>query len=104
MNAILSWTPFVALGRLTYAAYLSHLYFIGWFKGTRKAGESIDLPMQVFTFIGYHVCGHIAGYFLSMTFEVPFIRLEKFVFPAPGGKQRVSASSKKSKELKEVAN
>jgi peptidoglycan/LPS O-acetylase OafA/YrhL len=102
VDYILSWAPFASLGRLTYAAYLTHLFFIGWYKGTRKAGEYIDLPMQVFTFVGYHICGHLAGYLFSMVFEVPFMRLEKIVLPFDGNaRASPTQNNKKAVEANE---
>lgn len=83
INKVLSWRAFVPLSRLTYLVYLVHPLLILW--------HTAYLKKPFYTtqfFVGYVYLGHVfsaycLSFSLSLTFESPFILLERILMGKP---------------------
>ncbi|XP_059140219.1 nose resistant to fluoxetine protein 6-like isoform X2 [Physella acuta] len=77
VNAILSWPPFVVLGRLTYMAYLIHpCLMIAYFANMESPYYTIDTSIAI-SFLGILVVVNMASFVLMLALESPMISLEK---------------------------
>ncbi|XP_033733258.1 nose resistant to fluoxetine protein 6-like [Pecten maximus] len=87
VNTILSWKPFVPLGRLTYCAYLVHMIIM--LMNLMSAREYIYATDKafIFLFLGYMVMSYMAAFVLSLAFEAPMMALEKVIFRRGGGRK-----------------
>ncbi|KAL4234454.1 hypothetical protein ACF0H5_006100 [Mactra antiquata] len=80
INQVLSWSPFIPLGRLTYCAYLIHPLVMEIYY------ESKDQPIYfsefetVYMFLGNMVLSYGAAFVVSLVFESPMMGLEKAIF------------------------
>ncbi|KAK3088547.1 hypothetical protein FSP39_020450 [Pinctada imbricata] len=80
INTLLSWSAFVPLSRLTFAAYLVHPIIMEVYSGSlRYPMELTDLTF-IFLFFGYLVSSLAAAFILSLAFESPMMGLEKVIF------------------------
>ncbi|XP_076352224.1 nose resistant to fluoxetine protein 6-like isoform X2 [Tachypleus tridentatus] len=83
VNALLSWQPFIVLGRLTYMAYLVHSLVIFIVVGSTKERRLFSHFELVCSFIVYLVISTAISLLLHLVFESPFIKLEQCIFPQP---------------------
>ncbi|XP_013785865.1 nose resistant to fluoxetine protein 6-like [Limulus polyphemus] len=97
VNALLSWEPFIVLGRLTYTSYLIHPLVIYVRSGTVREGQFFSHFEQVCRFLIYLVLSMCLASVLHLIFEVPFMKLERFLLPQPTP-SKSSWSSRKQKE------
>ncbi|XP_069119737.1 nose resistant to fluoxetine protein 6-like [Argopecten irradians] len=81
VNTLLSWKAFVPLSRLSYAAYLIHLVFIGVIVSTAQYPTYTTIINQVVFFLGILVITFLGSFVVSLAFESPMMGLEKVVFP-----------------------
>ncbi len=79
INKFLSWKVFIPLSRLTYSVYLTHVWIVWYYWGSRR--DIIDLNdfsfVTLFSFI-IIMCFLFAAIF-SLLFESPFIALQKYL-------------------------
>ncbi|OWF53373.1 O-acyltransferase like protein-like [Mizuhopecten yessoensis] len=80
INTILSWSPFVPLGRLTYCAYLVHpIIIFVYIRSLRQAVYATDFVM-IYQFLGHLVTAYGVAFVVSLTFESPMMGLERAIF------------------------
>ncbi|BFZ20625.1 hypothetical protein BsWGS_23663 [Bradybaena similaris] len=84
VNRILSWSPFVTLGRLTYMAYLIHpCLLLVYYQNQETLYYLSNINLTV-TFCGMVVITNMAAFVLMLAFESPWIGLEKtFIHKKP---------------------
>jgi peptidoglycan/LPS O-acetylase OafA/YrhL len=77
INKILSSNIFIPLSRLTYSVYLTHVWVIWIYVGSRR--ERIDTNQSEVLFIFLHniVIAYFVGFLFSLLFEMPIIKLQK---------------------------
>ncbi|KAK0053757.1 nose resistant to fluoxetine protein 6 [Biomphalaria pfeifferi] len=77
VNSLLSWSPFVVLGRLTFVAYLIHpcVYSV-YYQNRDQLFQITDTSIAV-TFCGLLVCTYLVSFILMLLFESPMIGLER---------------------------
>jgi peptidoglycan/LPS O-acetylase OafA/YrhL len=77
INKIFSSNIFVPLSRLTYSVYLTHVWVIWLYVGSRR--ERIDTNQSEVFFIFLHniVIAYFVGFLFSLLFEMPIIKLQK---------------------------
>ncbi|CAG0891484.1 unnamed protein product [Darwinula stevensoni] len=79
IDALLSWKAFIPLGRLTYSAYLTHVYILPWFWWSTKTSIT---ALQVIDFLATVIIIHATAFILTLIGESPILVLEKtFLFP-----------------------
>ncbi|XP_060063191.1 O-acyltransferase like protein-like [Ylistrum balloti] len=80
VNTILSWKPFIPLGRLTYCAYLCHMIII--YMNLLSARQHLYATDKnfIYLFLGYMVMSYMVAFVLSLAFEAPMMALEKAIF------------------------
>ncbi|XP_013404082.1 nose resistant to fluoxetine protein 6 [Lingula anatina] len=80
INTILSWSPWVPLGRLTYAVYLVHSYIqVVYVWGGRTTNITVSDFSQTIFFTAFLVLSYVAGLVASLLFEVPMLGVEKIL-------------------------
>ncbi|CAL1546946.1 unnamed protein product [Lymnaea stagnalis] len=77
VNTLLSWSPFVTLGRLTYMAYLIHPCLIYVYYQNLEQLYYLSDSSIVITFCGLLLCTYLISFVLMLAFESPMIGLEK---------------------------
>ncbi|XP_045192779.2 nose resistant to fluoxetine protein 6-like [Mercenaria mercenaria] len=80
INDILSWSPYVPLGRLTYCAYLLHPLVMMMFYENRMQPVYFTDYDTVYYFLGNLVLSYGAAFVISLFFESPMMGLEKAIF------------------------
>lgn len=80
VNDILSWSPFVPLGRLTYCAYLLHPFVMLIYYENRMHALYFTDYDTVYMFLGNLVLSYGAAFVISLFFESPTMGLEKAIF------------------------
>ncbi|XP_076319637.1 nose resistant to fluoxetine protein 6-like [Tachypleus tridentatus] len=98
VNALLSWKPFIVLGRLTYMTYLIHPLIIYIRVGTVRENQFFSHFEQVCRFLTYLVLSMNVASFLHLVFEVPFTKLERFLLPQPKNQKSLQNSVKQKEE------
>jgi peptidoglycan/LPS O-acetylase OafA/YrhL len=95
VNSFLSAKVFVPLSRLTYSVYLTHVWIIWLFIGSRR--ERIDTNEKDIFLIYLHnlVLAYLIGFVFSVLFEMPIFRMQKRFF------NRFFAEEPELEELKE---
>lgn len=79
INTVLSWKAFVPLSRLTYLVYLFHPLLILWHTAYLKKPFYTTQFFTGYLFIGHFFCSYCLSFSLSLTFESPFILLERIL-------------------------
>ncbi|XP_076320938.1 O-acyltransferase like protein-like [Tachypleus tridentatus] len=100
VNALLSWKPFIVLGRLSYLCYLIHPVIIYVRAGTVRESQFFSHFEQVCRFISYIVLSMGLASVLYLIFEAPFVKLERFILP----QSTLSKSSRSASDKKEENN
>ncbi|BFZ20623.1 hypothetical protein BsWGS_23662 [Bradybaena similaris] len=77
VNSILSWSPFVVLGRLTYVSYLIHPYVLYIYFQNQERLYYVNDTNMVVSFCGIIVLTNMFAFVLMLAFESPWIGLEK---------------------------
>ena len=77
VNKFLSWKVFIPLSRLTYCAYLVHPCVMMFMYQSRETNFIADDPLIIYLFIGHVVVSYSLAFVTSLTFESPFMGLEK---------------------------
>uniref|UniRef100_A0A0B6ZGH0 Acyltransferase 3 domain-containing protein n=1 Tax=Arion vulgaris TaxID=1028688 RepID=A0A0B6ZGH0_9EUPU len=86
VNTILSWSPFVVLGRFTYMAYLVHPALIyAYFQNQEQLFYVTDTSVVV-SYCGLVVVVNMFAFVLMLALESPWIGLER-VFIHKKGKE-----------------
>lgn len=80
VNDVLSWSPYVPLGRLTYCAYLLHPLVMSKYYENRMQPLYFTDYDTVYLFLGNLVLSYGAAFVVSLFFESPMMGLEKAVF------------------------
>ncbi|XP_021346865.1 nose resistant to fluoxetine protein 6-like [Mizuhopecten yessoensis] len=79
INTILSWSPFVPLGRLTYCAYLVHpLVMYAYYSSLRQGIYGTDFNI-IYLFMGHLVISYMVAFVISLAFESPMMALERTI-------------------------
>ncbi|XP_033763774.1 nose resistant to fluoxetine protein 6-like [Pecten maximus] len=77
VNTLLSWSPFVPLGRLTYCAYLVHpIVMTIYYRTLRQTVYATDFVI-IYLFMGHLVISYLVAFLTSLAFESPMMGLEK---------------------------
>ncbi|XP_045192777.2 O-acyltransferase like protein-like [Mercenaria mercenaria] len=80
INELLSWSPFVPLGRLTYCAYLLHPFVMAYYYETSPKPVYFSDYGIIYLFLGNLVLSYGAAFMVSLFFESPMMGLEKALF------------------------
>ncbi|KAH9495529.1 hypothetical protein Btru_013512 [Bulinus truncatus] len=80
VNTILSWSPLVPLGRLTYMAYLIHPCLIRVYYGNHEVPFYLNDTNLVVSYLGITVFTYMTAFVLNLALESPMIALEKIMF------------------------
>ncbi|XP_043218920.1 nose resistant to fluoxetine protein 6-like [Amphibalanus amphitrite] len=80
INTFLSYPGFIPLSRLTYAGYLIHINVLLLVEGSVKSTVYLDSYRYTYRLLAHVIVTFAAAMLLSLTFEVPFINLEKIMF------------------------
>ncbi|BFZ06005.1 hypothetical protein BsWGS_09044 [Bradybaena similaris] len=81
VNALLSWSPFVFLGRLTYMSYLIHPTVIYVYAQNLDQMYYLNDTNMVISFLGVFMFTSLVSFVLVLGFESPMIGLEKVFLP-----------------------
>ncbi|XP_059140168.1 nose resistant to fluoxetine protein 6-like [Physella acuta] len=79
VNVLLSWSPFVLLGRLTYMAYLIHPCVIEVYAGNFESLFFIDETNIAISYMGILFFTYMAAFVLMLGLESPMIGIEKIL-------------------------
>ncbi|XP_060080526.1 nose resistant to fluoxetine protein 6-like [Ylistrum balloti] len=80
INTILSWSPFIPLGRLSYCAYLVHpIVIFVYMRSLKQTVYATDFVM-IYLFLGHLVTSYAVAFVVSLAFESPMMGLEKAIF------------------------
>ncbi|CAC5405309.1 unnamed protein product [Mytilus coruscus] len=79
VNKILSWRGLVPLSRLAYAVYLIHPIVMMTHFFSRRTLFYLDDFNVVYLYIGHIVVTFMVAFVASITFEAPFLSLEKII-------------------------
>ncbi|XP_055898311.1 nose resistant to fluoxetine protein 6-like isoform X3 [Biomphalaria glabrata] len=79
VNKLLSWSPFIPLGRLTYMAYLIHPCLIKVYYGNHEVPFYLSDINLVVTYLGILVMTYMISFVLNLALESPMIGLEKIL-------------------------
>ena len=80
IDTFLSYPGFIPLSRLTYAGYLIHINILLLIECSVKSTVYLDSYRLTYRLLGHTVVTFAAAMLLSLTFEAPFINLEKIMF------------------------
>ncbi|KAK0053766.1 nose resistant to fluoxetine protein 6 [Biomphalaria pfeifferi] len=81
VNVLLSWSPFVALSRLTYMAYLIHPTVMYIYFGNQETLYTLNDTNIVISYLGILLFTYLASFVLMLAIESPMIGLEKALLP-----------------------
>lgn len=79
INKVLSWKAFVPLSRLTFLVYLVHPLLILWHTAYLKKPFYTTQFFTGYLFLGHFFSAYCLSFSLSLTFESPFILLERMI-------------------------
>lgn len=83
INQVLSWRAFVPLSRLTYLVYLVHPLLILWHTAYLKKPFYTTQFFVGYVYLGHLFSAYCLSFSLSLTFESPFILLERILMGKP---------------------
>ncbi|XP_069120101.1 O-acyltransferase like protein-like [Argopecten irradians] len=95
VNTILSWKPFIPLGRLTYCAYLIHMLIMMMNLLSLREHVFASDTAFIYLFLGYMIMSYMVAFVLSLAFEAPMMALEKVIFRRGGQRKNAKAKPKK---------
>lgn len=79
INTILSWKAFIPLSRLTFLVYLVHPLLILWHTAYLKKPYYTTQFFTGYVYIGHLFASYCLSFSLTLTFESPFILLERII-------------------------
>ncbi len=79
VNKFLSWKAYIPLSRLTYSVYLTHVWIIWKFWGSRRDSMDINNISILSVILGVLLMSYIIGAIFSLLFESPFLKLQKYL-------------------------
>lgn len=79
INDVLSWSPFIPLGRMTYCAYLIHPFVIMFYHENRMKETYFTDYDSIYFFLGNLVLSYGLAFVTSLFFESPMMGIEKAV-------------------------
>ncbi|XP_077989869.1 nose resistant to fluoxetine protein 6-like [Glandiceps talaboti] len=80
VNVLLSWNAWIPLARLTYCAYLIHIFVMFLYNGNiRELIHYTDIT-TTYIFIANVVVSYLCAFVYSLAIESPMIGLEKLIF------------------------
>ena len=77
LNDWLSSKIFIPLSRLTYSVYLTHVWIIWLFVGTRRERIDTEWTEVLFVFLHNLIISYVIGFIFALVFELPVLRLQK---------------------------
>nr|CAH0109342.1 unnamed protein product [Daphnia galeata] len=80
LNRILSWKGFLPLSRLTYCVYLIHFDYVLIYYSALRKRFYYRMFEEFITLFGIFFYLFALAFFISVSLEVPFLRLEKLIF------------------------
>ncbi|KAK3732205.1 hypothetical protein RRG08_026587 [Elysia crispata] len=81
VNTFLSWSPFVVLSKLTYMAYLVHIYLINIYYGNQQTLVHMTSFNFAIIYMSILVATYAVSFVLMLALESPMIGLEKVFLP-----------------------
>jgi peptidoglycan/LPS O-acetylase OafA/YrhL len=88
VNKILSWKPFMPLGRLSFCTYLASLEIQMMYSSRVKQSLIYDPFTQTNIFFSHLTLSLFVGFVLTILLESPFMQLEKLAFGRLGEEKR----------------
>ncbi|XP_070565056.1 nose resistant to fluoxetine protein 6-like [Ptychodera flava] len=79
INTILAWKAWIPISRLTYAAYLSHLYVMFVYMSYLERLIHLTDLQQIYLYIAGLVISYCVSFVISLMTEAPMMRLEKIL-------------------------
>ncbi|XP_021346852.1 nose resistant to fluoxetine protein 6-like isoform X1 [Mizuhopecten yessoensis] len=79
VNTLLSWSPFVPLGRLSYCVYLVHPLVINAYYMSRRQGVYGTDAEVIYIFLGNLIMSYMVAIVLCLAVESPLMALEKTI-------------------------
>jgi peptidoglycan/LPS O-acetylase OafA/YrhL len=79
VNRLLSSKVFIPLSRATYSIYLTHVWIVWTFWGSKRELVDMGTYQMVLLFLGVITMAFITGAIFSLLFESPFFTLQKFL-------------------------
>ncbi|XP_064458369.1 nose resistant to fluoxetine protein 6-like [Ornithodoros turicata] len=104
INTILSWKAFIPLSRLTFLVYLAHPLLILWHTAYLKKPYYTTQFFTGYLFIGHLFVSYCLSFSLTLTFESPFILLERIITSKLGLSHAATSTSPKTIDLNTVGD
>jgi len=79
INKFLSWKAFVPLSRLTYSVYLTHVWIVWYYWGSKRDLFDLNTISFLCLFTSVILTSYILGAIFSLLFESPFFVLQKYL-------------------------
>lgn len=96
INQFLSWSPFVPLGRLTFAIYLVSMHLQFLFHLQNRQPIYFSNYHMVNLFFGHLVMSCLVALVCTLLVEAPFMQLLKLVMPGSGKKSGANPNKENS--------
>ncbi|XP_037084155.1 nose resistant to fluoxetine protein 6-like [Pollicipes pollicipes] len=103
INTFLSYPGFVPLSRLTYAGYLIHINVLYFGIFSSKGVLYYDGLRLVYWVLSQVIVTFAFAYAFSMTFEAPFVALEKVMFSTPPPRHESHTDARAKQERVDAA-
>ncbi|GIY48242.1 nose resistant to fluoxetine protein 6 [Caerostris extrusa] len=100
INRILSWKFWVPMARLSYVFYLLHPLVIWVHEAFAHSNTYTSHYFWVYNILGHYMVTMVLSLIVSLTFEAPFLALEKILFG--GGGNRSNREGQTTPPLKKV--
>ncbi|GIY24598.1 nose resistant to fluoxetine protein 6 [Caerostris darwini] len=100
INRILSWKFWVPMARLSYVFYLLHPLVIWVHEAFAHSNTYTSHYFWVYNILGHYMVTMVLSLIVSLTFEAPFLALEKILFG--GGGNRSNREGQNTPPLKKV--
>ncbi|XP_033626269.1 nose resistant to fluoxetine protein 6-like [Asterias rubens] len=98
INKFLSWSLWVPLGRITFAAYMVHPIVIENFYSNFATTYHFSVYLTAFYFAGVVSVSYFVALFFALAIEYPFANLEKLILPTPKKRTKTLKGSDAAKE------
>ncbi|XP_077994519.1 nose resistant to fluoxetine protein 6-like [Glandiceps talaboti] len=79
INAILSWKAWIPISRLTYCAYLTHIYVLQAYVMYQDRLVNLSDINQIYLYVCSLVLSYLISFVVSLMAEAPMMRLEKIL-------------------------
>lgn len=77
INSILSWSAFRPLARVSYMVYLTHMFLIWSYSGSRSTLIEMSSFTGLYVLISHVFCSYLLGFICTIIVESPFLDLQK---------------------------